>query len=297
MTMPSRRNLQPARRRKALAGLAMLSLAALSASSQAAPTGAPPEAKLLAPHRAVYDVALVNAGSSSGISDIKGRLVFEFTGSVCEGFTQNMRFVMSVSNREGAATTNDSRSSTWEEAGGGRFRFSVNNYENDNQSEQTSGNALRDSGEGLVKVDLAQPKTETLKLSGGVLFPVQHTIALLSAALRGDTLFTADLYDGSDKGEKVFFTTSVIGRMHPAGQAETLEAVKNVEKLADLPSWPVTISYYDQGSDRSEGVPLHEMSFRFYENGVVRSLKIDYGNVIVTGTLSQLDFYEQAKCE
>lgn len=282
-----------------ITGALVLWLACLGAMAEgafAAPAAIPPEAAMLAPHRAVYDIELDQAGSSSGISDIKGRLVFEFTGSVCEGFTQNMRFVMNVSNREGAGTVSDSRSSTWEEAGGGRFRFSVNNFENDQQNEQTAGNAERDAAAGLVKVDLAQPKSSKLNLSGGVLFPVQHTVALLTAALHGETVFSADLYDGSDKGEKVFFTTSVIGKLHPAGKPEPLESVKGVERLVGLSSWPVTISYYDQGSDRAEGLPLHEMSFRFYQNGVVRSLSIDYGNVIVTGKLSQLEFYEPSKC-
>jgi hypothetical protein len=254
-----------------------------------------PEARLLAPHRAIYDVTLDKAGSS-GITDIKGRLVFEFTGNVCEGFTQNMRFVMRIAGREGEQTFSDSRSSTWEEATGNRFRFSINNYENDQQSERTIGTAQRNLEKGTIEISLEEPKGTREGVPAGTLFPVQHTVHLLAAAKRGERLFAADLYDGSERGQKVFFTTSAIGRQDKDDASEALEAIKNIERLAGVPSWPVTISYYDQGSASAEGLPLHEMSFRFYENGVVRKLSIDYGTVSVKGVLSQLDFYEPTPC-
>ena len=43
--------------------------------------------EILAPHRAVYDVVLVNAEERSGIKQMKGRIVFEATGNECEGIS------------------------------------------------------------------------------------------------------------------------------------------------------------------------------------------------------------------
>lgn len=284
------------RARTVLAPLLAAGLAMLLPSGEAGALIAS-EARLLAPHRAVYDVELATSESSSGIAALTGRLVFEFTGSTCEGFTQNMRFVMSITNRDGVSSISDMRSSTWEKADGGQFRFSVNNYENEQPSEQTSGNAVRGEGAGNVKVALEKPETSDLAIPASVLFPVQHTIALLAAARRGESLLTADLYDGSDKGAKVFLTTASIGRQRPTGNAAELEHVKNVEKLSGLPSWPVNIAFFEQGSDRAEGMPLHQMSFRFYENGVVRNLAIDYGTLMVKGKLAELEFYTPTPCE
>ena len=50
-------------------------------------------AQLLAPHRAVYDLALDKASDRSGITDITGRMVYEFNGSACEGYTVTFRFM------------------------------------------------------------------------------------------------------------------------------------------------------------------------------------------------------------
>ena len=254
------------------------------------------EATRLAPHRAVYDLELGGTRGASTVAAVQGRLVFEFTGSACEGFTQNMRFVMNVSNRDGGATLSDLRSNTWETPDGAKYKFSFNDFQNQEATDTTTGEAARDGAAGGVAVTIAKPAATKLSLNPGTLFPVQHTIHLLATALRGEHMMAADLYDGSDNGQKTFFTNSVIGPLRPAGSGGDIEPIKNADRLAALRSWPVAIAYYDSGSDKAEGIPAHEMSFLLYENGVVRKLGIDYGNLSIKGTLAEIEFYDPAKC-
>lgn len=261
----------------------------------AAPEPAP-VATDLAPHRAIYDLELVKARTSSGVAALKGRLVFEFNGSVCEGFSQNLRFVMSITDRDGGARVSDLRSSTWENSDGGRFKFSVNDFQNEEPGDAASGNAVRKAADGAIDVDLAKPRQTKVALDSGTLFPVQHTIALLDAAEHGGHFLAAKLYDGSDTGEKVFFTSSVIGNVQTGGLGPDLSAIKNADRLRGLRYWPISIAYFDPGSAEHEGVPSHEMAFHVYENGVVRDLFIDYGSLSVKGTLAEIQFYEAPKC-
>lgn len=274
----------------------LVAAGAAAAASASAMALTPPEAKLLVPHRAVYDVELDEARSASGITGVSGRMVFEFTGSTCEGFTQNLRFVMSIINRDGVSTLSDIRSSTWEDAGGDRFRFSNNSYENERQTEQTIGNAERSLPDGKVSVQFDKPKADRLDLDQKVLFPVQHTVALLAAALKGERIMAADLYDGSDNGSKVFFTNTLIGATTPVAADAGVAAVKNFEQMSGMQSWPVTIAYYDGGSAKGLGTPNHEMSFRFYANGVINNLAIDYGSISITGKLAEIEFFDPSKC-
>ena len=53
-------------------------------------------ARMLAPHRAVYDLALDKASDRSGITGITGRMVYEFNGSACDGYTVTFRFVTRI---------------------------------------------------------------------------------------------------------------------------------------------------------------------------------------------------------
>ena len=269
----------------------LVAVLAVASTSAGAATQLPPEASLLAPHRAVYDLELGSARASSSVSGVRGRLVFEFTGNVCEGFTQNMRFVMGVSNRDGGETMSDLRSTTWETPGGDKFRFTVDDFQNAEPTDVAAGSAERAGDKGAVDVSLAKPKLSKLSLLPDTIFPVQHTIALLGTALRGEHVMAANLFDGSEKGQKVSFTNSIIGSLRPAAASLELAGVKNAERLNGLRSWPVNIAYYDADSAKAEGTPAHEMSFVFYENGVVRQLAIDYGNLSVKGTLAEIEFY------
>jgi len=82
--------------------------------------------KLVA-HRAVYEMTLDDARSASGITGIDGRMVFEFTGSACDGYSLNMRMVTQMTDSQGQTNLTDLRSSTWEQGDGQKFRFSRRN--------------------------------------------------------------------------------------------------------------------------------------------------------------------------
>ena len=71
---------------------------ALAAECSAASVPAAAQTILLAPHRAVYEMTLVTTRGGTGVTAVSGRIVYELTGSVCEGYTQNMRFVTQMTN-------------------------------------------------------------------------------------------------------------------------------------------------------------------------------------------------------
>lgn len=253
-------------------------------------------AVVLAPHRAVYDITLARAHQGSGVADLAGRMVYELTGSACEGYTQNMRFVTSMSGGEGKGQLNDLRSSSFEDHTGRRLRFNSSQYKDEQLSESTQGDAQRDAPEGGVKIELSRPKKKTVTVASRVYFPVEHSIAVLSAARAGKSLFTSNLYDGSEKGEKVYSTTAAIGRLLRAGQLRLPASLKNGEVLDQRPSWPVSISYFEPGSEKKDAVPTYELAFRFFDNGVSTGLFIDYGEFAIKGDLKELTFLPESPC-
>ena len=263
----------------------------------AAPTWAAPQRVVLAPHRAIYEMTLAEARGGAGVTAVSGRMVYELTGSACEGYTQNMRFVTQMTNQKGAVTLTDLRSSSWEEGTGKRFRFNSNQFRDEKQTEVTAGDAARANGADAAKVELTKPTSKHLALPQRVYFPIQHSIALLDAANSGKRFFRADLYDGSEKGEKVYDTISVIGGVVAAGGNRKLARVKNAERLDGIAAWPVSIGYFEPNSDKSDAVPVYELTFWFFENGVSRKLFIDYGEFAIQGELAQITFHEPSKCD
>ncbi|MCJ7526955.1 MAG: cell envelope integrity EipB family protein, partial [Methyloceanibacter sp.] len=175
------------------------------------------EPNKLVAHRAIYEMTLDDARSASGITGIDGRMVFEFTGSECDGYSLNMRMVTQMTDSQGQTNLTDLRSSTWEQGDGQKFRFQSAQYLNDKLGDVTMGRAVRETPSEAVKVKLSQPAQAELNLSGQVLFPTQHSLALIEAARAGQVLFQARIYDGSEKGRKVYDTTAFIGTMVPPG--------------------------------------------------------------------------------
>ena len=252
------------------------------------------EPNKLAAHRAIYEMTLDDARSASGITGIDGRMVFEFTGSECDGYSLNMRMVTQMTNSQGQTNLTDLRSSTWEQGDGQKFRFQSAQYLNDKLGDVTMGRAVRETPNEAVQVKLSQPSTAELNLSGPLLFPTQHSFALIAAARTGQGLFQARVYDGSEKGQKVYDTTAFIGTEVQPGDDPKLEPVAKDKGLGELPSWPVSIGYFEaKGGDLT---PSYQIDFRLYENGVSRELLIDYGDFSIHGTLTSLEYLKAPEC-
>ena len=252
------------------------------------------EPNRLVAHRAVYEMTLKDAHSASGITGIDGRMVFEFTGSACDGYSLNMRMVTHMTDSQGQTNLTDLRSSTWEQGDGEKFRFQSAQYLNDKLGDVTMGRAVRERPNNAVKVKLSQPAHAELNLPGRVLFPTQHSLALIDAARVGAVLFQARIYDGSEKGQKVYETTAFIGKTgQPGGDAE-LESAAKEKGLGELASWPVSIGYFEP--KEGDLTPSYQIDFRLYENGVSRELLIDYGDFSIHGTLTGLEFLKSTEC-
>lgn len=274
-------------------------LVALAASGILAGALANPALKdvAFAPHRAVYDLSLDGAQSGSGVAGVNGRIVYELSGNACEGYAQSMRFVTQTLNQEGDLQTTDLRTSSWEEVPARRLRFSTSTYQNDILAEQTQGIAKRAQGSGGATVDLVRPGKREAKLSGDLYFPIQHSMAIIQAARAGRTILAADLYDGSETGDKIYSTSTAIGRQIKPGSGPVLSLAKGTADLDRVPSWPISVSYFAPAKGQGDTVPLYEMSYRFHDNGVTSSLRINHGDFAIKGELKELTYFDASPCK
>ena len=253
-------------------------------------------ASQMVPHRAVYEMTLEDVRSGSGISAIDGRMVFEFTGSACDGYSLNMRMVTQMTDSQGLTNLTDLRSSTWEQGNGKKFRFQSAQYLNDKLGDVTMGRAERAAPKEAVTVKLSQPSRAELDISGPILFPTQHSLKLIEKAIEGKTVFQAKIYDGSEKGRKVYETTAFIGtEVKPGAEATRIEKAAKDKRLGEIPSWPVSIGYFELTD--GDLTPSYQIDFRLYENGVSRELLIDYGEFTIHGTLSSLEYLKAKTCK
>jgi hypothetical protein len=222
-------------------------------------------------------------------------MVYELTGSTCDGFTQKMRFVTQSTATDGSVSVNDIRSTSWEDGAGKSFRFNSSHMRDEQATEATIGDAARGGDE--IRIEISKPQKKKTAISAGALFPIQHSREMLAAAQRDETVLQANLYDGSAKGEKVYTTTAVIGRVRAPGVIAGLPEIENADILQNLRSWRVALSYFEPSSSLEDAVPSHELAFLMFENGIVRDLTLDYGDFALKGDLKSLTLIDSPKCK
>jgi hypothetical protein len=251
---------------------------------------------MLVPHRALYDLSLGETRNNSQIAGVRGRIMYDFGGNTCEGYSLEFRQVSELDSGEGKVSTSDLRSTTWEDADAKNFKFTSENYIDQSLVDAVDGHAKRDAT--ATAVNLVKPVTKTLDLDAKVVFPTEHMVRAIAAARAGKTVLDFPVFDGSDTGDKVFDTLTVIGKKIAPNERSHDDAAAGEPKLAQVPRWPVTISYFDKtkNSESSEQTPAYAIGFELYENGISRALSLDYNDFVVTGKLTSLEFKEPKPC-
>lgn len=197
--------------RAAFVTIATRAAAALVAGSCLISSAPAPAASkvVLVPHRAVYDLKLARSRGSRAVEAVRGRILYDFSGSVCEGYSLQFRQVSEINSGEGKIALSDLRAATWEDGDAKSFRFNSENIVNDRTVDAVDGNADR-SGSG-VAVKLTKPKEKNFPIDPKIAFPSEQMRLIIEAAQAGKTLLELPIYDGSENGEKVFNTLTVIG--------------------------------------------------------------------------------------
>lgn len=245
-------------------------------------------------HRAIYDIALVPE-KSKGLVGANGRIAFEFIGNACDGYALNFRQVTSLDDGEGRSKLMDMRSSTWEDAEGKKFRFTIKNMVNNETTQQSDGTAERGQ-DGGVSVALKAPKPTRVDLPGEAVFPTNHTVRLLEAAKSGARSLVIQVFDGSDGGQKSYDTTAMIGKPIEGKAADRLENVLRDSGYAAEKRWPISISYFESNAT-GDRTPVYVMSFDLLENGVYSNIKFDFGDFALAAKMSKLEKMKTDECK
>lgn len=282
--------------------VSLMAVAAGIALAAPAPKTEAPKADAvdLVPHLAVYDLKLANSRGNKPVESVRGRILYDFSGSVCEGYALQFRQVSQIDPGEGATMTTDLRATTWEDAAAKTFRFNSQNFVDQKLKTTVDGRAER-SGD-RVALNLSKPAARKVGLEqDGILFPTDHMRRIIVAARAGKTLLEAPVFDGSDNGDKVYDTLSVIGPAIDPKAKKPDDAAAKDEVLSNMRRWPVAISYFERSKEKptapGEQTPVYSIRFELYENGISRALVLDYNDFVVAGEMTQLEIRPAKPCK
>lgn len=235
---------------------------------------APPR---LASHSAVYELTLKDTRDRSMIYDLVGQMVVS-TDINCGGLVFEQRLIMDFSDDEGNSFVNDFQISTWESLDGGRYRFSHVDRIDNEVTNRISGQALQKERSG-GKAVFKEPDEKTVHLAPGTLFPTAHLLAVLEAAANGEQFHSTMIFDETSD-TPVMEAVSIIGKPQNDDKAFDSDVVD------DIRIWPVNVAFFDL--EQVDGLPVYQVSFQLYENGVAGNMVMDFGEFSVRAKLVKL---------
>ncbi len=218
-----------------------------------------------------------------------GRMVYEFSGSPCEGYKVDFRFVSQLDTGAAVRVT-DQQTQTHEDIEKKTFSFKTQTYVNDKLDKEVSGNATLEGDATSIRLKL--PEADNLTLAASE-FPTAQMITLIEKAKAGESFFQSRLYDGTEEGREIMLTSNIVGSARIIEDDEEADALG---LLKDEPVWPVTVAYFDE-DEQGDGVPIYRISFKLHENGVTRDLVMDYGEFTLNGKLTSLEVFDSENCE
>jgi hypothetical protein len=282
-------------RRLLCACAASVAVAGLIAGSALRPASALTPAGELAPHRAVYELKLAHTRGNATVA-ARGRILYDFSGNACEGYALQFRQVSELDNGEGKVTLSDLRTTTWEDGAARKLVFKSQSYLNERPGDTVDGQAERQSDG--VAVTLTKPEEKKVALDAAIVFPTDHMRRVIEAAREGKSILEFPVYDGSETGEKVYNTLTVIGQVIGPNERAPTDAAAGQQALAGLKRWPVTVSYFEKGNKSTgEQAPIYSIKFEMYENGASRALLLDYNEFAISGELTSLDLKDIKPCK
>ncbi len=252
----------------------------------------PASAVDIAPHRALYNLSLESAKTSSGVAGASGGMYYEW-GETCDGWTVEQRFRLRLQYAEEGSVDVNSTLVTWESKDGQRYRFNERRVRNGDVEDDIHGEAHLDGpGKGGV-AEFEKPEQSTLTLAPGVLFPTAHTLVLIERALAGDQFVSRKVFDGAavDNAGQI---TAVIGpQLKPDPKAgKPLDS-----PLLQRPSWRMSLAFFpaDAGTSDSD-TPDYELSMRLLDNGVSQDMSLDYGDYVLRAKLDEIEALPRPSC-
>ncbi len=249
--------------------------------------------EIIAPHRAVYDVRLVDSSQRSGIKSMNGRMVYEIRGNECEGMSLRYRFLTNVTTARDQFLS-DQHTSTFESPDGKSFNFLSKSFLNE-QLERTIKGKARRSEKGLSVV-LEKPAARIIEFAEAD-FLTTHLVKMIELAKSGEHYLRGDIFDGSDNGDEVVGTSSFISGAKTVFDSKDGLKAQIVTSLKDIKAWPVSMSYFAKTENATgERLPIFETSFLLFENGVSSDLVLNYPEYTLSAKLSELELFEKGNC-
>jgi hypothetical protein len=236
----------------------------------------------LLPHRATYEITLDKSYYDEDISDAKGQMSIQLA-KVGDGWAIEQKCTLHIYYKDGSAEQVITTLATYESLDGLKYSFNARTLRED-QEETISGEAILASKGGAGIVTYQQPDELTVQLPVGTIFPTQHLIYMLQAAMKGQKVVSNIVFDGSSETYEPVLVDTFLGESQDPKLALTNKNLLETKKV-----WLMRMAVYAEDSKGPEAD--YEIKQHVLDRGIIRDMTLDYGTFKVKAVLNQVDVF------
>lgn len=256
------------------------------ANQPPAPAGIAPHVETdvvdLLPHRATYSITLDKNYDDEDIEEANGQMTIQLA-KVGEGWAIEQKSTLHIYYKDSSAEQVITTLATYESMDGLKYSFNARTLRAD-QEETISGDAMLASKGGAGIVTYQQPDESTVQLPVGTIFPTQHLIYLLQAAIKGQKVVSNIVFDGSSETHEPVQVDTVLGTSQDPKLVLTNKDLLQAKKV-----WPMRMAVYAVDSNGPEAD--YEINQHVLDRGVIRDMTLDYGTFKVKAILNQVEVF------
>ena len=236
----------------------------------------------LLPHRATYSITLDKNYQDEDVAEAKGQMTIQLA-KVGDGWAIEQKSTLHIYYKDGSAEQVITNLATYESLDGLKYSFNARTMRGE-EEESISGEAILASKGGAGIVTYQQPDESTIQLPVGTIFPTQHLIYMLTAAMKGKMVVSNIVFDGSSETHEPVQVDTVFG----AAQDPKL-ALSNKDLLYTKKVWPMRMAIYAVDSTGPEAD--YEIMQSVLDRGIIRDMTLDYGTFKVKAVLNQIEVF------
>ena len=237
----------------------------------------------LVSHRAFYEMSLLSARYGSDIAALKGKMVLQVVDT-CDGWTLDQRIALTISDPKGGELNSYITFASWESKDGSRFSFRQQTRFGDHLVEESSGRAELDASTGGTAY-YTKPEEIEIVLPPGTVFPTRHTDCVIEGAMAGESQVAVIVFDGSSLDNPSNVYAFIVP---PREMAELAEGE------GPRMTWPIYLAFFPM--TKASAVPEVEIGMLLQDDGIARSVDLDYGDFAIHGELLEFEVIAPKDC-
>lgn len=229
------------------------------------------------PHSAKYAVSLGKRSSGNEVIDAKGELNVVFQQN-CESWLVHNYSSVNYIYSNGTRMPVSIDSTFAEQLDGTMMQFASNGKTSDVARDFVRGTSSR-TDHSLVASYENNDGHHDASLSKNILFPMEHTERILAAAEKGEQVFYASVFDGTE--EHLYFDVNTV-------------ISKPYIDAKNKRYWRISMAFF--GGKNNDVIPSYEMYFNLYETGVIDDIDVVYDKMTLHHHLIDLKLLEIPVC-